>query len=169
MIALQPHQKIKDPHSPSNGKTVADVSAKHRVDCWCKPKHVARRQKHFDELLRVPCIDKTKVNIHRTVYRSLVTREQPFCLSRMVKDLVQNVRASFTTEHGEEHAAAKDWIDETGGVTCEQPLIAVESCAAIGKIRFDINFRCAPRIRHSLCNDGLFCERLLEKILGLKL
>src|ERR1043165_6397125 len=85
IIALQPNQKIKDPHSPSNGKTVANISAQHRVHCWCKPEDVAMHQKHFDELLRVPCVDKAKVNVHRTVDCSLVTREQAFRLSRMVK------------------------------------------------------------------------------------
>src|SRR6058998_1760706 len=88
MMALQPNQKIKDPHPPANWKAVTDISAKHCVHCWRKPEHIARRQKNFDELLRVPSINKTEIDIHRPVDCALITREEALRLSRMIKGFV---------------------------------------------------------------------------------
>src|SRR4029077_8418474 len=88
MIALQPNQKIKYPHPPANGKTVADISAKYRVHCWRKSEHIPRCQKYFNKFLRVPGINKAKIDIHRPVDRALITREEPFCLSRMIKSFI---------------------------------------------------------------------------------
>src|ERR1700745_3515136 len=64
MITFQPNQKIKDPHAPANGEAVSNISAKHSFHCWRKPQHIARLQKYFDELLRVPRVDKTEIDIH---------------------------------------------------------------------------------------------------------
>src|SRR5205823_6599616 len=76
MMALQPNQKIKDPHPPADWKTVTDISAKHCVHGWRKAEHIARREENFDEFLRVPGVHETKINIHRAVHRPLVAREQ---------------------------------------------------------------------------------------------
>src|SRR5215471_2971395 len=58
MVALQPNQEIKQPHPPANGKTVADVSAKHCVYRRSETEHIAWREKNFDELFRIPRIDE---------------------------------------------------------------------------------------------------------------
>src|SRR6266496_1314518 len=166
MMTLQPNQKIKDPHAPANGEAVADISPKHCVHCWRKPKHIARRQKHLDELLRVPSVDKTEIDIHRPIDCALITREEAFRLSRMSKNFVKNVCALLAAEHSQKYAAAKNWIDETGGIACKQPAVTMQSCAAIGEVRFNINWRHAPRVYHPLCDDRLFRQRLFEKVFG---
>jgi len=74
---LQPNKKIKHPHSPTDGKAVADISAKHCIHCGRKPKHIARREENFDEFLFVPCVPEAKINIHPEIHRALVLREQP--------------------------------------------------------------------------------------------
>ena len=74
VMALQPNQKIKHPHPPANGKTVAHISAKHCVYRWSETEHIARREENFDELLRVPRINEPKINVHRAVHGSLVSR-----------------------------------------------------------------------------------------------
>src|SRR6266550_6360305 len=125
MMALQPNQKIKDPHPPADWKTVTNISAKHCVHGWRKPQHIARRQKDYDEFLRVPGVHKTKINIHRAVYRPLVAGEQPFHVPRTLKHFVQNICASFAAEHCEKDAAAKDGIDEPGGIARKQPAVTV--------------------------------------------
>src|SRR5216110_2936496 len=163
MMALQPNQKIEYPHPPANGETVADISAKHCVHCGRKTEHIARREKNFDELLRVPCVHKPKINIHCAIYGSLVPREQPFRLVRMIENFVKRVGGKFTAEHGQENATAKNWIDEPGSIACEQPAIAAQSRAAIGEIRFHINFRGAPCVGHPFGDDWLLSERLIEK------
>src|SRR6266700_8308705 len=160
MVTLQPNQKIEDPHSPPDRKTIADISAKHCVHCWRKPKHIARRQKYFDELLRVPRVDKTEIDIHRPIDRALITREEALRLSRMSKNFVKNVCALLAAEHSQKYATAKNWIDETGGIACKKPAVTMQSCAAIGEVRFNINLRHAPRAYHPLCDDWLFRQRL---------
>src|SRR5436309_15734339 len=169
MMALQPNKKIKDPHAPANGEAIADISAKHCVHCWRKPKHIARRQKHFDEFLRVPRVDKTEIDIHRSINCALITREEALRLSRMSKNFVKNVCALLAAEHSQENAATKNWIDETGGIACKQPAVAMQSCAAIGEVRFNINLRHAPRVYHPLCDDWLFRQRLFQKVFGAQL
>src|SRR5213083_127928 len=49
MMALQPNQKIKNPHPPADWKTVTDISAKHCVHGWRKAEHIARREENFVE------------------------------------------------------------------------------------------------------------------------
>src|SRR5437667_2845155 len=169
MMTLQPDQKIKDPHAPANGKAVANVSAKHCVHCWRKPKHIARRQKYFDELLRVPRVDKTEIDIHRPIDCALITREEALRFSRMSKNFVKNVCALLAAEHSQENATAKNWIDETGGIACKQPAVAMQSCASIGEVRFNINLRHAPGAYHPLCDDWLLRQRLFEKVFGAQL
>src|SRR5213594_277466 len=166
MMALQPNKKIKDPHAPANGEAIADISAKHCVHCWRKPKHIARRQKHFDEFLRVPRVDKTEIDIHRSINCALITREEALRLSRMSKNFAKNVRALLAAEHSQENAAAKNWIDETGGIACKQPAVAMQSCAAIGEVRFNISLRRPPCAHHPFCDDRLFRQRLFEKVFG---
>src|SRR5206468_12542825 len=107
MMTLQPDQKIKDPHAPANGEAVANVSAKHSVHCWRKPKHIARRQKHFDEILSVPNVDKTEIDNHRPIDCAIISREEAFHLSRMSKNFVKNVCAMLAAEHSQENATAK--------------------------------------------------------------
>ena len=102
MMALQPNQKIKYPHPPANGETVSDISAQHCVHCGRKPEHIARREENFDEFFGVPSVHEAKINIHRAVHRSLVPREQPFRLVRMIKNFVKRVGGKFTAEHGQE-------------------------------------------------------------------
>src|SRR5215468_422107 len=112
-MALQPNQEVKHPHPPSNGKTVAHISAKHCVYRRNKTKHTARCQENFDEFFRVPRIDETKINVHRAIHRSLVSREQAFCLARVIKHFVQSIGAFFTAEHGKKNTAAKNWVDKS--------------------------------------------------------
>ena len=78
----------------------------------------------------------------------------------MIQRFVQSIGALFTAEDSQKNAAAKDWIDETGGIACQQPAIAMELAAAIGEIRGNVNFRSTPRVRHPFGDDGLFGERL---------
>src|SRR5260370_1444981 len=124
MMALQPNQKIKNPHSPADLKAVADISAKHCVHCGRKPQDIARCEKNFDEFLRVPCVHETKINIHCAIHCSLVLREQALSLARTIKNFVKRIGSEFTAEHGEENATAKNWIDEPGGGACKQPAIS---------------------------------------------
>src|SRR5438552_8828015 len=169
MMALQPNQKIKDPHPPADWKTVTNISAKHCVHGWRKPQHIARRQKDYDEYLRVRGVHKTKISIHRAVYRPLVAGEQPFHVPRTLKNFVQNICASFAAEHCEKDAAAKDGIDEPGGIARKQPAVTVQSCAPIGEVRFHVNLRDSPRVRHPFGDDWLLAQRLFEKIFGAEL
>ena len=137
---MQPNQEIKDPHPPANGETVADVPAEYGVHCRGETQHTARREENFDELLRVPGIDEPEINVHRAVHRTFVSGEQAFGLARTVEHFVKSVSAFFATEYGKKNSAAKDRIDESGGIACKQPSVAVQKCAAIGKVRFQINF-----------------------------
>src|SRR4029077_15027557 len=86
-----------------------------------------------------------------------------------IKHFVQSVGAFFTREHRKKNTAAKNRIDESGGVACKQPAIAVQTRASIREIGFDIGLRNAPRVRHAFRNGWLFRQRLLEKILGTEL
>jgi hypothetical protein len=53
MMALQPNKEIKYPHSPPNGETVSDISAKHRVYRGREAEHITRRSDcQFDVVLR---------------------------------------------------------------------------------------------------------------------
>src|SRR6266567_6239207 len=131
MMALQPNQKIEYPHPPANRETVADISAKHCVHCRRKPEHIARREENLDEFFGVPCVHEAKINIHRAIHRSLVLREQPLRLVRVIENFVKRIGGKFAAEHGEENATAKNWIDEPGGVARKQPPITMQSCAAI--------------------------------------
>src|SRR5258705_11788431 len=83
---------------------------------------------------------------------------------RVIKYFVQGVGAFFTAEHRKKNAAAKNRVDESGGVACEQPAIAVQTRASIGEVCFDIDLRNAPRFCHPLRNGWLFRQRLFEKI-----
>src|SRR4051794_18559693 len=87
----------------------------------------------------------------------------------MFKHFVQSVGAFFTAEHRKKNAAAKNRVDESSGVACKQPAIAVQTRASVGEIGFDIGFRNAPRVYHAFCNRWLFSQRLLEKILSTEL
>src|SRR5262245_30048856 len=140
VVTLQPNQEIKYPHSPANRKTVTHVSAKHCIYCLSKTQHGARREENFDELLRIPRIDEPKINVHRAIHRSLILREQAFGLARVIEHFVQSVGAFFTAEDCKKNAAAKDRINESGGVACKQPAIAVQTRASIREIRFDMDF-----------------------------
>src|SRR2546430_14795083 len=111
MMALQPNQKIKNPHPPADWKTVADISAKHRVHGGRKPQDIARRQENFDELLRVPSVHEAEINIHRPVDRCLIAHEKPVRLARTIKGFIKRIGGKFAAEHGEENATAKNWID----------------------------------------------------------
>src|SRR2546421_9697940 len=112
MAALQPNQEIKDPHPPANGETIADVPAEYCVHCRGEAEHIARREENFDELFRVPRIDETKINIHRTVHRTFVSSEQVFGLARAVEHFVENISAFLATEYRKKNSAAKDRINE---------------------------------------------------------
>ena len=146
VVALKPNQEIKYPHSPANRKTVAYISAKHCVNRRSETEHTARRKENFDELFRVPRIDEPKINVHRAVHRSLVSREQAFGLARVIEHFIQRISALFATEHSQKNAAAKNGIDESGGIACKQPSISVQTRASIGEIRFDIDLRDASRV-----------------------
>src|ERR1700747_897591 len=115
-MTLHPNQKIKQPHAPANRETVAYISAKYCIYRWSKTEHTAWCEENFDEFLRVPRIDEPKINIHGAVHRSLVSREQPFRLVRMIKYFVQRVGTEFAAEHRKENAAAENRIDEFGRV-----------------------------------------------------
>src|SRR6478672_2287269 len=84
----------------------------------------------------------------------------------MIEHFVQSVGAFFAAENRKENAAAKNRVDESGGVACKYPPIAVQTRASIGEIRFDIGFRNAPRVCHPFCNGWLFRQRLVKKIVG---
>src|SRR5262249_53306513 len=96
-------------------------------------------------------------------------REKAFSLARVVENFIQSIGAFFAAENREKDAAAKNRIDKSGGIACKQPAVTVQICAAIGKIRFDIDFRDAPRVCHSFGDRWLFGQRLLKKILGAEL
>jgi len=68
VVALQPDQKVKHPHAPANRKTVAHISAKHRVYRRGETEHIARCEKNLDEFLGVPRIDEAKINVHCAVH-----------------------------------------------------------------------------------------------------
>src|ERR1051325_12043786 len=87
----------------------------------------------------------------------------------MIEHFIQRVSTFFTAEHRKENAAAKNRIDKSCRVTCEQPAIPVQMRASIGKIRFDVDIRNAPRIRHPFCNSWLFRQRSFEKIISAEL
>ena len=129
----------------------------------------AWREENFDEFFRVPRINEPKINVHRAVHGSLVSREQAFCLARVIEHFVQSVRAYFAAEHRKKNAAAENRIDKSGGVACKQPAIAVQTRASIGEIRFDIDLRDALRFCHAFRNAWLFRQCLLEKIVSAEL
>src|SRR6476659_8148436 len=87
----------------------------------------------------------------------------------MIKHFVQSVGAFFTAEHCKKNAAAKNRIDESGGVARKQPAIAVQTRASIREIGFDIGLRNAPRVRHAFRDGWLFRQSLLEKIVSTEL
>src|SRR4051794_6339426 len=139
MMTLQPNQEIEDPHPPPNGKTIPHISAKHCVHRRGKTERVAWREENFHELFGVPRIDEPKVNIHRAVHRAFVSGERAFGLARTVEHFVKNISAFLAAEYRKKNSAAKDRINESGGVSCKQPAVAVQTCAAVGKIRFHVN------------------------------
>src|SRR6516164_998934 len=172
MMALQPNQKIKYPHAPANGETVTHVPTKHCIHRRSKTEHAAcsaGRKKNFDELLRVPRVDEPKINVHRAVHRSLILRKQALGLARVVEHFVQRIGTLFAAEHRKKNAAAKNGIDESGGIACKHPVIALQTRASIGEIRFDMDLRDASRVCHPFCNGRLFRQRLLEKIVSTEL
>src|SRR6266850_6216816 len=87
----------------------------------------------------------------------------------MIEHFVQSVGAFLTAEHRKKNAAAKNRVDESGGVACKQPAIAVQTRTSIGEIRFDIDLRNAPRFCHPFRNGWLFRQRLLQKIVSAEL
>src|SRR6266851_2748069 len=87
----------------------------------------------------------------------------------MIEHFVQRVGAFFTAEQCKKNAAAENRVDESGGVACKQPAIAVQTRAPIGEIRFDVDLRNAPRFCHPFRNGWLFRQRLLEKIVSAEL
>src|SRR5690242_976968 len=87
----------------------------------------------------------------------------------MIEHFVQSVGAFFTAEYGKKNAAAKNRVDKSGGVACKQPAIAVQTCASIGKIGFDMGLGNAPRVPHAFHNGWLFRQRLLQKIISTEL
>src|SRR5215208_1711345 len=87
----------------------------------------------------------------------------------MIKHFVESVGTFFTAEHRKKNAAAKNWINESGGIARKQPTIAVQTRASIGKVRLDIRLRNAPRVCHPFRNGWLFHQRLLEKIVSAEL
>src|SRR5258705_13989367 len=88
---------------------------------------------------------------------------------RVIKYFVQGVGAFFTAEHRKKNIAAKNRNNESGGVACKQPAIAVQTRASIGEIRFDIDLRDVLRVFHPFCNGWLFRQGLLEKIVSAEL
>src|SRR5258705_2254969 len=88
---------------------------------------------------------------------------------RVIKYFVQGVGAFFTAEHRKKNAAAKNRVDESGGVACKQPAIAVQTRASIREIGFDIDLRNAPRFCHPFRNGWLFGQSLLQKIVSTEL
>src|ERR1041385_8808743 len=169
MMALQPNQKVKHPHPPANREAVADISAKHCVHCGRKSEHTARRKENFDELFRVPGVNEPKINIHGAVHSSFVPREQPLRQTGMIKNFVKCIGSEFTAEHGKKNAATKNWIDKTGRVARKQPAIAMQSRAAIGEIRLDVNLREASRVCHPFGDGWLFGQSLFEKVFSAEL
>ena len=81
-------------------------------------------EKHFDEFLRIPRINKPEVNVHRLVDVALVAREALPAFSRMIEHFVQDIGRLFAAEDGKKNAAAENRIDEPGGVARQQPAIA---------------------------------------------
>src|SRR5262245_18417299 len=168
-MTLQPNQKIKHPHAPADRETVAYVSTKHCIHRRSKTEHIARRTRcktNIDELRRVPRVDVPKVNVHRAVHRSFVSRKQAFGFARVIEHFIQRVSTLFAAEHSKKNAAAEDRIYKSGGVACQHPAIAVQTRASIGEIRFDVDLRGALRVYHSFRNGWLFRQRLLEKIVS---
>ena len=68
VVALQPNQEIKHPHAPADRETVAHISTKHCVYRRGETEHIARREENFDEFLRVPRIDESKIDVHRAFH-----------------------------------------------------------------------------------------------------
>ena len=87
----------------------------------------------------------------------------------MIKNLVERIGSAFAAEHREEDAAAKNRIDEPGGIACKQPAVTVQSCAPIGEVRFHVNLRDAPRVCHPFGDEWLFGQGLIEKVFGAEL
>src|SRR4029077_11655898 len=85
-------------------------------------------------------------------------------LTRMIKNFVKRVGGKFAAEHGKENAAAKNWIDKTGGIACKQPSVAVQSRGAIREVRFDVNLRDTPRVCHPFGDSWLFSQNFFEKV-----
>src|SRR5260370_7291205 len=136
----------------------------HRSCGWREAEQVARWKGDFDEFLCVPGVNKTQINIHCTIDRSLVTAKEPARLMRMIQHFVQSIGALFTAEDSEKNAATKDWIDKSGSIACEQPAIAVQLPAAIGEIVRDVNFRSATPVPHSFGDYRLFATPLAPKL-----
>ena len=87
-----------------------------------RDRHIAGREENLDELLRVPGIDEPEINVHGAVHRTFVSGEQAFGLARTIEHFVKNVSAFLAAEYRKKNSAAKDKIDESGGVACKQPI-----------------------------------------------
>jgi len=164
---LQTHDEIKKFHAPANRETVADVSAQHCIHRRRNLQEIGLGQEHFDEFLaRIPRIHEAQVNIHRAINRALITREQAATSSRIIECLMQSIGRFFPGENSEENSAAKDRIDETGGIAREQPAITDELCIAKRKIGRGIDLRDAPALTDAIAEQRLFGQGALEEFLA---
>ena len=82
----------------------------------------------------------------------------------MIEHDIEDVGGLFAGKKGEENAAAKNRIDETGGVTGEHPAIAREAGLAVGKIRARVSLGHAPGAGHAAGEEWLPGERLFKEL-----
>src|SRR5438477_6748168 len=84
----------------------------------------------------------------------------------VIEHFVQNIRRLFAGEDREKNAAAENWIDEAGGIAGQQPAIAGESFAPIGKVGRSVNLRNPTARADAIAHERLLRDSALEKFLG---
>ncbi len=82
----------------------------------------------------------------------------------MIEHDIEDVGGLFAGKKGKENAAAKNRVDETGGVTGQHPAIAREAGLAVGKICARVSLGHAPGSGHAAGEERLPGERLFEEL-----
>src|SRR4051812_49354803 len=136
-MSLEPNQEVKNPHPPFDTKFRSNVAAEDGVNGGGQIQNLARRGEHFNELLGVPRVNETQINIHRPIDFALINWEKFLRFSGVIKDHVKTISGQLSAEHSQKHAAAEDWIDESRSITGQQPAIAKKLRISIRKIRCD--------------------------------
>ena len=163
---MRVHKKIKQPHAPLDGETLSFVARKHGVDGGGDLHRVGRIEKHFDEFFAtaIPRVYEREIDVHNVIDSASVRSEKATLVRFVAQNLVQCVSGFFGGHDCQKNAAAKNWIDKSGGVTHEQPAVAEKFCVPIRVIAGGINRRDPLGSFHSLEHHRLFVDVFFKRL-----